>query len=446
MEGEEMNVENPIPGAIAPLIGRQPTCSACHQVGHTRRNRNCPNYQAPVANPVVPVAAGNVGQNPVPVVVVEVANLEDVIVGLEGLEFMGGQEPNVEDHPEDLQEIDQPPAVDLAAVLAGVVAVEWPEAPMGPLPVGILPHEANIPPFIREERVGRPNDANLFGLQLLRESDFANLFIDNIVVQQWVTATNEFGRQYVRGWVRGGAAKWDTNLIEFRAFLATINLTGILQWPSRDEMFRRGVREFPFLHRIMTKKRFSTLLIAWHYVSVANYHNMEAEEQAAFRRAHPFYQVEPLVELLQARFRRFYEPGQLVDIDEQCIPWKGRHRCRCYNPKKPVKWHFKVFSLNDSSSGYCSNFYFYEGKAETRPPGMEATVFPFYRLFTNPGGELPDQYRNKNHILATDNWFTSVQAMDRVVASGNHLLGTVKANRSGIELYNERMLAIDYYN
>jgi hypothetical protein len=158
---------------------------------------------------------------------------------------------------------------------------------------------------------------------------------------------------------------------------------------------------------------------------------MEPEEQAAYRRAHPFYQVEPLVELLQARVRRYYEPGQLVDIDEQCIPWKGRHRCRCYNPKKPVKWHFKVFSLNDSSTGYCSNFYLYEGKAETRPPRMEATVFPFYRLFTNPGGEFPDQYRNKNHILATDNWFTSVEAMDRVVASGNHLLGIVKMNRTG---------------
>jgi hypothetical protein len=443
MEGEEMNAENPIPGAIAANIGRQPTCSACHQVGHTRRNRNCPNYHARVANPVVPAAAGNGGNIPVPAVVAEIAQLEGVIIELEGLNFIGGQEPNEEDHPEELQEIDQPPVV---PDLAGVVAVEWPDVPMGPLPVGILPHDANLPPFIRGNTAGRPNDANLFGLELVRESDFVNLFIDDAIVGTWVASTNEFGRQYIRGWVRGGVAKWDTNLIEFRAFLATINLSGVMQWPSRDEMFRRGTREFPFLHRIITKKRYSTLLIAWHYVSVRDYHNMEPEEQAAFRRAHPFYQVEPLVELLQARFRRFYEPGQLVDIDEQCIPWKGRHRCRCYNPKKPVKWHFKIFSLNDSSTGYCSNFYFYEGKAEMRPPGMEATVFPFYRLITNPGGEHPDQYRNKNHVLATDNWFTSIQAMDRVVASGNHMLGTVKANRSGIELYNERMLAIDYYN
>ena len=80
MEGEELNVENPIPGAIAANIGRQPRCSACQQVGHTRRNRNCPNYQAPVANPVVPVVAGNDGHIPVPVVVAEVANLEDVII------------------------------------------------------------------------------------------------------------------------------------------------------------------------------------------------------------------------------------------------------------------------------------------------------------------------------------------------------------------------------
>lgn len=279
-----------------------------------------------------------------------------------------------------------------------------------------------------------------------------NLFIDDeVIIPRWVDATNAFGRHYIPGWRVRGVNRWDTNALEFKAFLAVVNMTGILGFANREEMFRRGPREFAYIHSITSVRRFSTLLLAWHYVNVEEYRIMEPALQAAYRRAHPFYQVEGLVETLQNRFRRYYRPGQLVDIDEQCIPWKGRHRCRCYNPKKPVKWHFKVFSLNDAGSGYCSNFYFYEGKAETRPPGIPATEFPFYKLFTSPGGEDPDQYRNKNHILATDNWFTSVEALQRVVESGNHCIGTVKGNRGGDELialiqYNVIMFAVHLDN
>lgn len=28
-----------------------------------------------------------------------------------------------------------------------------------------------------------------------------------------------------------------------------------------------------------------------------------------------------------------------ADIDEQIVPWKGRHRCRFFNPSKPERWH-----------------------------------------------------------------------------------------------------------
>jgi hypothetical protein len=34
---------------------------------------------------------------------------------------------------------------------------------------------------------------------------------------------------------------------------------------------------------------------------------------------------------------------KFIDIDEQCVPWKQRHECRCYNPAKPEK-NFKIFA------------------------------------------------------------------------------------------------------
>jgi hypothetical protein len=51
------------------------------------------------------------------------------------------------------------------------------------------------------------------------------------------------------------------------------------------------------------------------------------------------------VHLSSAFLKEFHCP-QFIDIDEQSIPWKGRHKCRCYNP--PEKFHFKIFALNDA--------------------------------------------------------------------------------------------------
>ena len=118
---------------------------------------------------------------------------------------------------------------------------------------------------------------------------------------------------------------------------------------------------------------------------------------------------------------------QRIDIDEQTIPWKGRHKYRCYNPKKPDKFHLKLFALNDSETGYMSNFYPYEGKNEQRPPGVTATLYPLVKLLDH------DQYKNQGHLLATDNWYTTMEALIFVKKTiGADYVGTVKANKKSL--------------
>ena len=114
-----------------------------------------------------------------------------------------------------------------------------------------------------------------------------------------------------------------------------------------------------------------------------------------------------------------------MDIDEQCIPFKGRHKCKCYNPKKPETFHFKAFGLNDAITGYLSNFYLYGGKAENRPADVPATLWPLKKLL------LYAQYISKNHILATDNWYSSILAAEFVKGTIHaEYLGTIKVNKS----------------
>ena len=56
----------------------------------------------------------------------------------------------------------------------------------------------------------------------------------------------------------------------------------------------------------------------------------------------------------------------LCDVDELCIGFKGRHKCKCYNKDKPNKWRFKAFCVNDSVTGCLFDFYLYGGKNEDK--------------------------------------------------------------------------------
>ena len=60
-------------------------------------------------------------------------------------------------------------------------------------------------------------------------------------------------------------------------------------------------------------------------------------------------------EALRNQISELWNPGQFMDVNEQIIPLKGRQKCRNYNPKKANKWHFKVWCLNDSETGYISD-------------------------------------------------------------------------------------------
>jgi len=282
---DENEANNPIPGAPVANIRRQVTCGRCGMQGHTSRNNNCPGRQAEQIAVAPVVAPPDGGQNHE---AVEEVDLEvvggDLQLPPDMLELEGPPEPNGEDIPEELAPIDQEPDP-----FDDVDMLEWPEVPQLPLPEGVRPEEANMPPFYKPERNGSPNFQELYDVNpnLESESEFAGLFIDEHVIQEWVTNTNIFGRRYYRGWVKRGVAIWDTCVEEFKAFLALIVLTGINKWSNRDEMFRRGEREFPFVHRIMTKKRYGVLMVCWHYLNVDHYRAMTPEEQSAYRRAHP---------------------------------------------------------------------------------------------------------------------------------------------------------------
>jgi len=74
------------------------------------------------------------------------------------------------------------------------------------------------------------------------------------------------------------------------------------------------------------------------------------------------------------------------------------------------------------------NVYLYEGSAENRPTNVPATLYPIHKLF-----QPVEKYYKKNHIVATDNWYTSLAVLKYVRDDlCNHFVGTCKTNKKGI--------------
>lgn len=177
-----------------------------------------------------------------------------------------------------------------------------------------------------------------------------------------------------------------------------------------------------FVQQLMSYARFNSILHAWHYEDYATY---TADEIKQEEKKDPFFPVKKFLILLAASFEKAFNPGQFMDIDEQSIPWKGRHIARCYNPNKLEKG--EMYSLNDSDTGYMMNFYIYQGKSEQRPDNIPATEYPFHQLIGQN-----QKYANTNHIIVSDNWYTSIGTMKFCIGSGNHSIGTVKTNKKGL--------------
>src|SRR5690349_21173205 len=101
------------------------------------------------------------------------------------------------------------------------------------------------------------------------------------------------------------------------------------------------------------------MLYCWHYEEAGHQTAAQIEERNA---ANPFWLVQNYVGHLSERCYQHYQPYQFIDVDEQCIPFMGRHYAVQFNPNKPNKWHFKVFALNCSETGYMYNFFLFPGK------------------------------------------------------------------------------------
>ncbi|KAG5900222.1 hypothetical protein JTB14_008104 [Gonioctena quinquepunctata] len=137
------------------------------------------------------------------------------------------------------------------------------------------------------------------------------------------------------------------------------------------------------------------------------------------------YKVRPLINSLNSTFMN-YVGEQEMCVDESIIKFKGRSSIKQYNPKKPIKRGYKFWILSDMT-GFVKKIEIYQGKDEEINH-----KFSKYTLGARVVLQMTEQDWHKNKIIYFDNYFNSIDLLERLKLEGTLACGTIRRDRKGL--------------
>lgn len=201
------------------------------------------------------------------------------------------------------------------------------------------------------------------GCQLITTANYSalelfQLYFTKSVLLNLLKNTNEQGRATQTAanhlWI-------DITLQDMFCFLSIVIYMGFVKATSLADYWRKGpLYSFPFPKRILTGRRFLSILRALHLNSAAE--NKANEEKRGTAEYDRLGKLKPLYLQIRDACRNNYQPKQHISIDERMVASKARGQLKQYMKNKPVRWGFKLFVLADSITGYTWDFFVYQGK------------------------------------------------------------------------------------
>jgi hypothetical protein len=136
------------------------------------------------------------------------------------------------------------------------------------------------------------------------------------------------------------------------------------------------------------------------------------------------YKVKNFTEILPETFQNNYNFGQYGSIDETMVKFKGRSTLKQYIPAKPIKRGYKLWCLWDSITGYLFNYKIYVGKENTDEQGTLLGERAVFSLISGHGFDGKSLY--------FDNFFTSIELLEKLKLQNIIATGTIRPDRAGI--------------
>ena len=224
---------------------------------------------------------------------------------------------------------------------------------------------------------------------------------------------------------------------DMKTFVAHLIIMGLVRKPDIESYWcQKGLSQTPFFGKFMSRRQFQAIL--------SNFHVADDSLNPAYGQPghNPLAKLQPFLDMINASFRNAYKPGQDVSIDEGCCPWKGRLRFKQYNPRKPARFHIKLFQVADPATGYVVHFKIYTGKNSCHRGGNtlddETSTTTTKTVMTLcKDAELLD----KGHCIYFDNWFNSPQLLEELWSRETKGCGTARHRSGAPECMKKKKIA-----
>ena len=166
----------------------------------------------------------------------------------------------------------------------------------------------------------------------------------------------------------------------------------------------------PLVRYLMSRDRFKEIK-----------RNLHVADNTQLDDSDKWSKLRPLVDMVNAKLSQFGVFNQHLSIDEQMVPYFGRHSCKMFIRGKPIRFGFKNWVLA-GDDGYPFKVSPYQGKEYTAE-GKELlgpkVVKDLISIVENP----------KQHELYFDNFFTSVPLLTDLRENDIKATVTIRSNR-----------------
>ena len=220
-----------------------------------------------------------------------------------------------------------------------------------------------------------------------------------------------------------------------KVFVAHLIVMGILKKNSLEQYWSRdSILNTPFFGHNMSRNHFQNIL--W------NLHISDPDEtnpQKGEANSDPLILVRPMVNMMQRNFHTkytyTYRPVKELSLDESMCPFKGRVHFKCYNPKKPNRFHIKLFMVSELRTGYICGFEVYTEDETGQSHGHAQELQDALKISCIVLGWLYSvQLLDMGHHAYFDNYYNSPDLIDLLHKRKTHACGTVRKNQKSLPL------------
>lgn len=179
-----------------------------------------------------------------------------------------------------------------------------------------------------------------------------------------------------------------------------------MYWSTEEDKGLNIVKE------CMSRNRFKTIK-----------RNLHLSDNDKLDKNDKFTKLRPFFDALNKKFMQFDVFSHNFSIDEQMVPYFGRHSCKMYIKGKPVRFGFKLWCIC-SADGYLYKFIPYGGAT----PGKQKSELGLgAQVVVDLLSIVKD---HSDHNIFFDNFFSSYKLFTVLKQKGFFATGTIRDNRT----------------